>query len=723
MVGTNIADIPEDARQRAVELHTLLEHHGRQYYGLDAPEIGDAEYDALYRELVLLEDRFPALKTPDSPTNRVGGAVLESLPSRAHSLRMYSLDNVFTMEEWRETVEKMLRSSPGLRREDMAFWMEPKMDGLAMELIYENGVLSCALTRGDGETGEVVTENMRTVRNVPLRLAPGVPAPRLLEVRGEVLMAKRDFSALNERQAAAGQKLFANPRNAAAGSVRQLDSSVAASRPLRFIAYGIGAAEWESEERDGWKTQQAVMLGLEALGFDIAPQAALCATVEEAELWFAALKEARDEFAFELDGAVAKVDSLSVQQRMGYTAKAPRFAVAFKFAAMQAETVLEDIQIQVGRTGVLTPVAVLRPVNVGGVVVSRATLHNEDEIANKELLIGDTVLVQRAGDVIPEVVSSVPDKRTGAERPYTFPAECPECGSPVRRPEGEAARRCVNRGCPAVRRESIKHFVSKAGLDVQGVGARMIEQLIELELVRSPADLFRLEAETLAGLERMGEKSAANFVRAFAEARESATLPRLIAALGIRHVGEQTAKALARTFGSLEALGEASEAALLRVPDVGPEVAASIDDFFADPGNRRLLDELKALGLWPVTASKQRTAPRNGDVLFSGAEQNSLFAVPSGDAEPSGEAGAGDEGEALPPAGKTILFTGTLSSMSRSEAARLAEAAGADVLSGVSRKLDILVAGESPGSKLDKAKALGITVLDEQAFLQMVGKS
>ena len=711
-----------DDAARAEELRRLLEYHGWRYHVLDDPEISDAEYDALFRELLVLEERHPELRTADSPSGRVGGAVLDGLPTRAHSLRMYSLDNVFSMQEWREFVQKMLRLLPGRAEEDLSFWVEPKMDGLAMELVYEGGALAFALTRGDGERGEVVTENMRTVRNVPLRLRPEKGAvPELIEVRGEVLMTRKDFAELNARQEAVGGKTFANPRNAAAGSVRQLDSAVAASRPLRFIAYGVGRAEWPAGSPSPWKTQRETMLGVAGLGFSIAPEAGLCESARAAEDWYHSLAGRRGDFPFELDGVVAKVNSLSVQEELGFTARAPRFAVAFKFEAMWAETRLLGIHIQVGRTGVLTPVAELLPVSVGGVMVSRATLHNEDEIRAKDLRVGDTVIVQRAGDVIPEVVAPVAEKRDGSEQEYVFPEICPACGSHARREEGEAARRCPNRACPAVRRESIKHFVSKAGLDIQGIGGRWVEQLIDLGLVTSSPDLFRLRAETLRGLDRMGEKSAANFVQALETARKQATLPRLLCALGIRHVGEQTAKALARTFESLDALAAASEEQLLEVPDVGPEVAASIRFFFAEEGNRKLLAELAGLGLNPTMPARRTTEEREGRP--SPLEQTSLLSMlggkEAGKAEPV-PAGAVVSGRPLE--GKTLLFTGGLESMSRSEAARLAEAAGADILPGVSKKLDLLVAGRDPGSKLVKARALGVRVLDEGEFLRLIGR-
>lgn len=585
------------------------------------------------------------------------------------------------------------------------------MDGLAMELVYDKGVLACALTRGDGEVGEVVTENMRTVKNVPLRLTGPGPLPERIEVRGEVVITREDFAALNARQQAEGGRIFANPRNAAAGSVRQLDSSVAAKRPLRFLAYGIGQVKrQEGGNVVPWETQQEVMLGVRDLGFTIAPRAALCLSVEEAEKWCRALEKERDSFPFALDGAVAKVNSLALQEFLGFTARAPRFAVACKFEAMQAATKLEDIQIQVGRTGVLTPVAVLRPVNVGGVVVSRATLHNEDEIRAKDVRVGDTVLVRRAGDVIPEVVAPLPEERDGSEAAFVFPSLCPECGNHAHREPGEAAWRCVNRTCPAVRRESIKHFVSKAGLDVRGVGARLVERLLDRELVRTPADLFRLNREDLCGLDRMGEKSADNILRALATARQEATLPRLLSALGIRHVGEQTAETLAHVFGSLDALSAASQESLLATPDIGPEASAAIAGFFAEPGNRRLLGELKELGLWPVPAP----GPSSPSLALS--PEARMISLPLPDT--TGKAGP----EGAPMRGKTILFTGKLEGMTRSEAARMAKEAGAVLLSAVSRKLDFLVVGEDPGSKRNKAEALGVPLLSEAEFLRLLGR-
>ncbi len=724
-------------QQRAQELRETLEHHIWRYHVLDNPEISDAQYDVLYRELVQLEREYPSLVVATSPTQRVGGAVVDYLPKRMHSQRMYSLDNALSLTEWDEFVTRTLRLLPGTRAEDLEFWLEPKMDGLAMELVYENGELAYALTRGDGEIGEVVTENMRTVKNIPLRLR-GTHIPALLEVRGEVVITKKDFAALNDRQESLGQKKFANPRNAAAGSVRQLDSSVAASRPLRFIAYGIGEVRWKGEYTAPWQTQQEVMLGVETFGFSLSQGATLCKGQKACATWFENLAEVRHTFPYELDGGVAKINNLATQHKLDFTARAPRFAIAFKFAALQATTKLLDIQVGVGRTGAVTPVAILEPVYVGGVTVSRASLHNADEIVTKDLRVGDTVVVQRAGDVIPEVVEPVLAERAEDSVAYVFPTHCPMCQSTLHRHEGEVAWRCVNRNCPAVLKESIKYFVSKSGFDIKGVGEKWIEMLIEQGLVSTPADLFTLTEQQLLGLDRMGEKLAQNFVDAFAEAKHRVTLPRLICALGIRHVGEQTAKALAKKFGSMQGLANATEAQLLQVSDVGPEVVAAIDDFFSEPGNKQLLLTLEQLGINPVMAAPAkktpaRVAPPAASMGQPAAnnKQPSLFdMLPITTAQKpllqATHEAVITETEAVDAegvfAGKTILFTGSLQQFSRSEAQRLAEDAGADVVSGVSKKLDYLVVGEAPGSKLEKAQKLGVQVLSEEEFMGMIGK-
>lgn len=688
--------IQEQARALAAQ----IEQHNYLYHTLDAPEISDADFDALFRQLQDLEARYPELATEHSPTRRMGGRILDSLPSQAHSLRMYGLDNVFSNEEWREFVQKMLRVLP---EAPQTFWCDPKLDGLAMELVYEGGQLTMALTRGDGEVGEVVTDAVRTIRNVPLQLRGTGPFPDRLEVRGEVVIYKADFARLNAEHLRKKLKPFANPRNAAAGTVRQLDVSVVAQRPLRFLAYGLGAVLWPvaavapagavtppqkaggqapAAQTRVWEYHHVVMAALQAYGFTTPPGGQVCASASAVEDYVAHVGQQRHDYPMEIDGVVMKQDHLEAQEVLGFTARAPRFAVAYKFPAEQARTVLEGIEIQVGRTGALTPVAVLKPVTVGGVVVSRATLHNEDEIRAKDVRVGDTVIVQRAGDVIPEVVGPVLDERPADAVPFSFPHSCPACGESAHREAGEAAWRCTNLVCPAMRMQAIKHFVSKAGLDIQGIGQKWIEQLVSVERVVSPADLFTLRVDELLTFERMGEVLAQKFVDAFDAARQQSTLPRLIAALGIRHVGEQTARVLANNFADLDALSRATVEQLTALPDVGPEVAHAIIAFFESDSNRHLLQRFRDLGLWPERVRVSSSAT-------------------------------------LPLQGKKLLFTGTLS-MSRSEAKKLAEQAGGEVMGAVSSKLDYLVVGEDAGSKLAKARQLGIQILNEAAFQSLL---
>lgn len=666
-----------EARERVETLRKELEHHSYLYYVQDAPEITDAEYDELFLELKGLEETYPELLTPDSPTMKVGGEVLPSLQSQEHSLRMYSLDNAFSGEDFLAFVERIKRQQSDA---DLSFWIDPKMDGLAMEIIYENGSFTAALTRGDGTTGEIVTHTVRTIKNVPLRLRGDV-LPTRLEVRGEVVIRRDEFAKLNETQRKYGKKVFANPRNAAAGSVRQLDSSVAAARPLMFLAYGIGVVEWEDDGQE-WTTQQAIINGLSELGFTVPPDAQLCSGPEEVNALFEELQEKRDTLPFEIDGMVAKLNDLELQRALGFTARFPRWAIAFKFPAQQAVTRLEEIAIQVGRTGVLTPVAILDPVEVGGVVVSRATLHNEDEIQAKGLMEGDMVIVQRAGDVIPEVVRALVEKRDGTEREFNFPKECPVCHSEAVREEGEAAWRCINVTCPAVVKRSIVHFVSKAGLDIQGVGKSWVEKLVDKGMVKDPVDLFEVKRLDLMQFEGMGPVSAQKFVTALEDAKKSAPLSRFICALGIRHVGEQTGKVLAATYKDLDALALATVTELQELPDVGAEIAESIVDFFDNDANKAMLERFKAIGLDP----KQEKA--------IAVDKNHPFA------------------------GKTVVFTGSLSTK-RADAKKMAESVGAKVVGSVSKKLDYLVAGEKAGSKLAKAEQLGITTLTEEEFLAM----
>ena len=666
-----------EATTRVADLRKQIEHHSYLYYVQDAPEITDAEYDVLFRELQGLEEAYPELQTPDSPTMKVGGEVLPSLQSQDHSLRMYSLDNAFNGEEFLAFVDRIKRQQADA---ELSFWIDPKMDGLAMELIYENGSFTAALTRGDGTTGELVTHTVRTIKNVPLRLR-GDTLPARLEVRGEVVIGREAFAKLNEQQRKYGKKVFANPRNAAAGSVRQLDSSVAAARPLMFLAYGIGQVVWEDGAKE-WATQKEIIDSLSELGFTVPPDAQLCGSPQEVIDLFEQLGEKRTTLPFEIDGMVAKLNSLELQQSLGFTARFPRWAIAFKFPAQQAVTKLEDIIIQVGRTGVLTPVAALSPVEVGGVVVSRATLHNEDEIQAKELRVGDTVIVQRAGDVIPEVVRALVEKRDGSEKEFVFPKECPVCHSEAVREEGEAAWRCINVTCPAVVKRSIVHFVSKAGLDIQGVGKSWVEKLVDKGLVKDPVDLFEVKRLDLMQFEGMGPVSAQKFVDALAAIKTSAPLSRFICALGIRHVGEQTGKVLAQTYKDLDALSEAKVSELVDLPDVGGEIAESIVEFFENDANKAMLARFKEIGLDP----KQE------------------------------ETAAVDEDHPL--AGKSVVFTGSLSTK-RADAKKMAESVGAKVIGSVSKKLDYLVAGEKAGSKLAKAEQLGISILTEDEFLAL----
>ena len=675
-----------DPGKRMHELAALIRYHDHRYYVLDDPEIGDAEYDALFRELRTLEERHPELADPDSPTQRVGGEASRAFRPFAHSLPMYSLDNAFALEEWRAFVARLGKALPG---EALAFWADPKLDGLAVEVVYEQGRFVRAGTRGDGVTGEDVSVNLRTVRNLPLRLdaqgavsnLPGLP--NLLEVRGEVVIHREDFARLNREQADAGRKTFANPRNAAAGSVRQLDPRITAERPLRFYAYGVGLVEWPEGAQD-WATQKEILDGLRFLGFSVPEHSGLCSDPTDVERHYADVARFRETLGYEIDGVVAKVNDLEQQRRLGATARAPRWALAWKFPAGQAVTRLLDIQVQVGRTGVLTPVAVLEPVALSGVTVSRATLHNEDEIRAKDLRLGDMVVVQRAGDVIPEVVGPVVEERTGGEPEFSFPHVCPACATPAVRLPGEAAWRCQNLACPALLRESLAYFVSKAGLDVEGLGRKWVEILVDKGLIHTPADIFRLREDHLLTLDRMGSKLAGNILTSIAQARDRADLATLIRALGIRHVGERTARTLAAGFTDLDALGRATEEELTALDDIGPEVAGAIRAFFRNENNQRLLGRLREAGLWPVAA-------------------------PPPEADPATQ----------PLAGRTLLFTGALP-VARGQAQALAEAAGARVVSAISKKVDWLVAGEKAGSKLDKAQALGVAVTDYAGFLALL---
>lgn len=663
---------------RAAFLRAEIERHNHAYYVLDAPTIPDAEYDKLFRELQELEAAHPQLRTADSPTQRIGGAALPEFRQVEHAVPMLSLNNAFSDEE---VTAFDRRCREGLGKEPVDYACEPKFDGLAITLRYEHGVFVQGATRGDGYSGEDVTQNLRTVRNIPLRLS-GSGVPAVLEVRGEVLMLRRDFERLNERQRAAGDKEFANPRNAAAGSLRQLDPKVTAQRPLRFFAYGVADVGAMGAASPAPSFHSETMERLARFGFPVAVERTVVQGAAGLLDYFARIGAARRTLPYDIDGVVYKVNRIADQQALGFVARAPRFAIAHKFPAEEAMTTVEAIEVQVGRTGALTPVARLAPVFVGGVTVTNATLHNEDEVRRKDVRVGDTVVVRRAGDVIPEVVAVVPERRPIMAFEFVMPKRCPVCGSAVEKPEDEAIARCTGGlFCPAQRKRALQHFASRLAMDIEGLGEKLVDQLVDQELVKTAADLYRLDLDTVAGLERMAQKSAANLLAAIDNSKRP-TLARFIYALGIRNVGEATAKDLARHFGGLKALMAADAAALQRVPEVGPVVAASIARFFAEPHNIDVIDALLRAGVAP--------------------------------AEGAGQAGA------LTFAGKTFVLTGTLPSLTREEAKGLIEARGGKVAGSVSKKTDYVVAGAEAGSKLAKAQELGIAILDEARFMELL---
>ncbi|MBN2438773.1 MAG: NAD-dependent DNA ligase LigA [Deltaproteobacteria bacterium] len=676
----------EAARTRIESLRATILHHNRRYYQLDDPEIADADYDLLLRELTDLETEFPDLITPDSPTQRVGAPPLEKFGAVTHRTPMLSLANAFSDEELREfdrRCRRFLGSDDPIR-----YVAEPKLDGLAVNLLYESGRLTLGSTRGDGATGEDVTLNLRTIPAIPLFIprsedrseTPGngmAAVPGRIEVRGEVCMEREAFRILNRRRTEQGEPPFANPRNAAAGSLRQLDSRITARRPLTLFCYAIGTAEGIS-----FRTHGEILRTLAAWGFQVNPLIRPAADIETCVQYYHHIGQIRGALPYEIDGIVIKVDDLLLQERLGAVSRSPRWAVACKFASVQAQTVIRDIIIQVGRTGVLTPVAVMKPVRIGGVVVSRATLHNEDEIRKKDIRIGDTVMIRRAGDVIPEVVEVVQTARTGVEKPFIMPETCPEpgCGSRVVRMEGEVAYRCIGIACPAQIREHIAHFASRGALDIEGLGDKMVTQLVTAGLIHDPADLFFLTGEQLLGLERMAEKSASNLLAAIARAKNP-PLDRLIFALGIRHVGEHTAKRLAQAHGTLDALMAATAEELQTVRDIGPEVAAAVAGFFREPANLQVIDKLRSAGVtFRMETTRSQPAPFTG---------------------------------------KTFVFTGTLTRMGRSEAKALVESLGGEVGNSVTKTTDYVVAGKDAGSKIEKARQSGIAILDEEAFFTL----
>ncbi|MEP7363281.1 MAG: NAD-dependent DNA ligase LigA [Acidobacteriota bacterium] len=652
------------AAEEIEQLRAGLRRHEHFYYVLDSPQVSDAEYDALMRQLMALESAHPDLVRPDSPTQRVGGAPREGFQQVTHSAAMLSLDNALNEDELRafdERVRGLLGDAP------YVYVAELKLDGLSLAVRYVDGVMQQAITRGDGETGEDVTENARTIRSLPLR----VPETSPFEVRGEVVMPNRAFQKLNEEREQQGQPRYANPRNSAAGSLRVLDPTITAARRLDYYAYlhmPALASQWEALEH------------MHAAGFKVSPHRSRCESLEELIGFIRSWEEQRETLPFEIDGVVVKVDSQAQQRQLGWTAKAPRWAIAFKYPPRQAETTLESIEIQVGRTGVLTPVANLKPVGVSGVMVSRATLHNEDEIERLGLAAGDTVVIERSGDVIPKIVRVA---KHGDQRvPFQMPAQCPVCAEPVVRAEGEVASRCINPNCPARLKESLRYFASRSVMDIDGMGEALIDQLVARDLVTGIADIYKLTQEQLAGLERMGEKSAARIMKGI-EASKQKPMARLLNGLGIPFVGERTAALLGDTFGSLDAIAEASEEQLQETPEVGAKVAQAIGGFFGNAHNRELIERLRAAGL---TFTQEKVRNEGG-----------------------------------PLTGLTFVITGTLPTMSRDDAKAMIENSGGKATDSVSKKTNYLVAGESAGSKLEKAKKLGVSVIDEAELRRMVG--
>ncbi|EOU9561008.1 NAD-dependent DNA ligase LigA [Cronobacter dublinensis] len=671
----------DSIEEKLTQLRTTLRHHEFLYHVMDAPEVPDAEYDRLMRELRALEEAHPELVTPDSPTQRVGAAPLTEFSQVRHEVPMLSLDNVFdeaSFLAFNKRVKDRLKSTDAL-----VYCCELKLDGLAVSLLYENGLLVRAATRGDGTTGEDITLNVRTIRAIPLKLR-GDNIPARLEVRGEVFLPQAGFEKINDEARRTGGKVFANPRNAAAGSLRQLDPRVTAKRPLTFFCYGVGLLEGGELPRSHMGRLQQ----FKDWGLPVSDRIRLVETPEDVLAFYHQVEADRPTLGFDIDGVVIKVDSLELQEQLGFVARAPRWAVAFKFPAQEQMTTVRDVEFQVGRTGAITPVARLEPVQVAGVLVSNATLHNADEIARLGLRIGDKVVIRRAGDVIPQVVNVVLSERPEETRPVVFPAQCPVCGSDVERVEGEAVTRCTGGLiCGAQRKEALKHFVSRRAMDVDGMGDKIIDQLVEKEYVHTPADLFRLTAGKLTGLDRMGPKSAQNVVNALENAKET-TFARFLYALGIREVGEATAAGLAAHFGTLEALINASIDDLQNVPDVGIVVATHVFNFFEEESNRAVIRDLtENVGIhWP--------APQ----VVKAEEIDSPFA------------------------GKTVVLTGTLSQMSRDDAKARLAALGAKVSGSVSKKTDLLIAGEAASSKLAKAQELGIEVIDEAEMLRLLGE-
>ena len=685
---------------RIAQLKRELEQHNRNYYVLDQPTIADSEWDKLFHELVALEAQHPELLTADSPTQRVGSKPLDMFTEVTHQVPMLSLGNAFSDADI-DNFDRRCREGLGLVDAMIEYACEPKFDGLAISLTYVDGVFVQGATRGDGAVGEGVTENLKTIKSIPLDIK-SQHKTTLLEVRGEVLMLRKDFDKLNAKQAAKGEKLFVNPRNAAAGSLRQLDSTLTAARPLTFFAYGIGAVEGTATP----DTHAALMDWLETLGFPVARQRRVVQGVVGLREFYARIGGERSVLPYDIDGVVYKLNRFDQQQTLGFVSRAPRFAIAHKFPAEEAVTVLRGIDVQVGRTGAITPVARLQPVFVGGTTVSNATLHNEDEIRRKDLRIGDTVVVRRAGDVIPEVAAVIIEKRPPSAVEFVMPTRCPECDSAILKLEGEVIARCSGGLiCPAQRKQALLHFAQRRAIDIEGLGDKLVDQLVEADVVHTPADLYRLGLTALANLDRMAEKSATNLLASIEKSKRT-TLPKFLFGLGIRHVGETTAKDLAKYFGNLDAIMDATAEQLLAVHDVGPIVAQSLRQFFDEPHNREVVEQLRACNVtWPEVESQHGSGSRGENALNapSGADLGSFTLGPF--------------------AGKTVVLTGTMAGMSREDAKEKLEALGAKVAGSVSKKTDYVIYGEQAGSKLDKALALGVAVLDEAHFLSMLSRS
>ncbi len=668
---------PSQAQTEITKLREQLNYHSYRYYVLDDPEITDAEYDRMFRKLQALEEKFPELVTPDSPTQRVGAAPLEEFETVTHTIPMVSLDNAFDDGEMRDFDQRLRKL---LELDEIEYTVEPKLDGTAVELVYENGLFTVGSTRGDGFTGENITQNLKTIKSIPLRLmSDKIKIPERLEVRGEVFYPIAAFKKLNEQRLKAGEPAFINPRNSASGSLRQLDPKLTAERPLDMYVHGLGQVVGYE-----FKTQWAALETFKKWGFKVNPLAKVCRGIDAALVHYRKLGELRESLPYEIDGTVVKVNSFELQQRAGMRTRSPRWAIAYKYEAQQETTQILSIEAQVGRTGTITPVAIMQPVMVGGVTVSRATLHNEDEIERLGVKIGDTVVIQRAGDVIPEVVKVIESKRTGKEKKFKFPKKCPVCGEPVVRLEGEVAHRCQNINCPAQLKEGIRHFASKLALNIDGLGEKLIEQLVDKGLVKSFADLYFLNKDKLAELERMAEKSAQNIIDAIAKSREVA-FDRFIYALGMRHVGEHMARVLAKEFGSLQNLLKADAERLQQIHEVGPQVAESVTRFFREKKNLATIERLKKGGV----KIREIAKPKSADQKF---------------------------------AGKTFVFTGALEKFSRDEAERMVDERGGRASGSVSKKTDYVVAGPGAGSKLEKARELGVAVISEDEFLKLINK-